>query len=539
MFDQIVDDFTGNYDDEDSSEEQEQALNTAITLQDDASNIANDLFSSGMDTLAVIDSIATFFSNDTSIQDVWADSEGVAVEYKNGIAGGIFIGRYNKPIKQIGKSNSKVISSQLSKGLLGEAQEPKIKKSIYFDGAYSSEDFKKYNDKNINAANEGFSKIGVAPFDKYLDNNATIEVLSSLDQYGYIHLTGHGWHRYSGNGFYKDKKETYFLTGEKPQLNKTYGELWDDILNKKIVIISHENENRYWVSSNFVAERNNFSGNNTFIYNAFCYGFRENWQNELIQNSGASALVGYYWAVWANFESEWAIKMYNAMSDTAQSEPEKIGSCVQNITNGNRGYYDVGDWDPFIIKMNHSGDTDLTFWEPEPPLEFSSIRFEYVLDTYWNPSCYPANYQEFDQFALLVSDIVLTVNKTGNSYSGSWDAFYSWGERWHTGSISFTLNEDKTKATSLTMKFADVSGVTNQIVDEYNIKLSDIDCNYSDDSLSLFIKNQPTCSHIDQFDYWYGCGYPNEGLISQISNVTCSQSETAATYYFIQIDLAK
>ena len=91
----IVDTIFGSGDDNtDLSIQQEQALTTVLTLQEDASDIMENLFPSWLDTLSVIDSLANFFLSDTSIQNVWPDSEGVAVDYNSGISGGIFIRRF-------------------------------------------------------------------------------------------------------------------------------------------------------------------------------------------------------------------------------------------------------------------------------------------------------------------------------------------------------------------------------------------------------------------------------------------------------------
>ena len=539
----IIDSIFGGDGSEDINQIQEQALTTVITIQDDASDILDNLFSSGMDTLSVIDSLANFFMSDTSVQAVWPDSEGVSVDYNNGISGGVFIGRYvpEEVFDQQADTLIAVIEDdELGKKIFAKySATPINKNSIIFDGAYPQ--FKNSVDPIIDEANSGFSMIGISPFIQKLGREATIEVLSTLDQYGIIHLAGHGWYKSKTDGL-MDNKITYLLTGEKAEINKTYGDLWDDILKKNVIICHFNNkkENRYWVSPKFVSSRNNFHDKNVFIYSGICSGAR-GWMKEMVTNAGAKCMVGYMQSVKSNWEDFWARKMYRRMCDISYTEPYEIGECIHEIINEQYGVHYFRSKKVHMVRYDRAGG-DLSFWEFEPPLSFSSIRFEYVLDTYWNPSCFATDYAdndyfEFDQYALLVSPISLTIDKIGNSYSGAWDAIYDWGDRWHTGSILFILNDEKTKATLLNLNFAEVN--TDGKWNEYDISLKDIDCNYSDTAISLSIKNKQTCNHITRFDLWQDCWtYTNGVGISNLTSVGCAESETANTYYFIQIDLS-
>ena len=366
----IIDEIMGSgKDNSNPTPQQEQALTTVNTIQDDASDVMDNLFTSGMDTLDVIDSLANFFLADTSIQNVWPDSEGVAVEYKSGISGGIFIGRF-LPDTVSGAPPDTFIIDNSYRNLARQVTEnvvysPQLKKSIYFDGAYDQ--FKNYNDKIITAANNGFSKVGIEPFVKYLNKDATIDVLSTLDEYGIIYLTGHGWY-YTKSQFGKSH-ETYLLTGEKVVLNQTYGNLWDDILLKNIIIVNYKGENRYWVSPKFVAWRNDFHDNKVFIYNGICNSLRGTWSYELVENAGASVLVGYDWPIFPKFESSWVVKMFDQMCDTSQTNPKTISNCIDDVihdkSSGLRGWYTNGIQNHKLkyVYLKYRGDKDYTFWE--------------------------------------------------------------------------------------------------------------------------------------------------------------------------------
>lgn len=361
------------------NEKQEQALTTVLTLQDYASDIMGNLFTSGMDTMTVIDSLANFFMSDTSIQNVWADSEGVEVDYKNGISGGIFVGRYN-PIEMYGPPPDTLISvlsdDDLQKPFYKyNSVVPTVKKSIIFDGAYPQ--FKVSADLIINAANSGFSKVGIEPFTQHLDSNATIEVLSTLDQYGIIHIAGHGWRKRKSDGFAEDKV-TYLLTGEKAELNKTYGELWNDILEKNVIIVKygHKKENRYWVSPKFVSDRNDFHNKNVFIYSGICSGARGGWMKEMVKNAGAKIMVAYKYSVKSNWEEFWVIKVYNRMCDIELDKPLKIGDCINTIINEPYGYHYFRNFKAVHMVTYNTAGRDLTFWETD----VLNGKVEYFLD---------------------------------------------------------------------------------------------------------------------------------------------------------------
>lgn len=364
----IIDSILGDGDNGDLNQLQEQSLNTVISLQDGASVLADDLFSNGIDTLSVIDSLANFFLSDTSVQEVLADSEGVAIDYKNGISGGIFVGRYildvvndaNPP----GNLDPFIEDSELEKPLVNSySTVPINRKSIIFDGAYPQ--FHDSVDEIIKEANNSFAKIGIESFKKYLSSEAKIEVLSTLDQYGIIHLGGHGWRKRYEAGVI-EKYVTYLMTGDKVSINTTFGDLWNDILEKNVIIVKDykTKENRYWVSPKFVADRNDFHGKNTFIYGGFCSSARR-WLKEMVNNTGAKEMVAYKYSVKSNWEEFWAIKMYKRMCDIDYTEPLEIGDCIYGIINEPNGYsYFGGANRVHMVTYNQAG-RNLTFWENE------------------------------------------------------------------------------------------------------------------------------------------------------------------------------
>lgn len=457
IVDAITDVFKGDNDDN-ISNQQEQALTNVLNIQDDASDIMDNLFSSGFDTLTVIDSLYIFFLNDTSIQNVWADSEGVAVEYNNGISGGIFVGIYHNPIVDSSPPDTFIIElsdRELKKSInTSDSYSPGIKKSVFFDGGY--EEFKEYDDPVISTANNSFVRVGIAPFKKYLDHDATLNVLSTLSDYGIIHLTGHGWYRKKVFGIGSGTaKITYLLTEEVADINKINGDIWQDMLDKNIIVITHKNENRYWVSPKYISDRNNFHGNEVFVYNGFCSGGRSAWQKEIWTNAGASAFVGIKYSVEASWETEWAKDMYEKMCDTDLDQPMKLWDCTIEIIKGYHGYYNAWYVDDQMryhnryVHLRMKGDGEYTFWEKE--LEMFGVLIEVSVHnvTGRRRESYSHNGDWYD---LLHRGIYFydldsgTHNSSGNVvnnvYTGTIDNYYP-NTRSVSGNIQITFTDDK------------------------------------------------------------------------------------------------
>jgi len=509
IVDAIADVINGD-DDPNSTTQQEQALKTVITLQDQASNIMDNLINSGIDTLIVIDSLVNFFLSDTSIENVWPDSQGVAVEYKNGISGGIFVGRHIIDVEESALPDTFYISNSYrgNQKQMGRDVKfsPAIKKSIYFDGAYS--ELKDMNDNVIVAANNSFQQVDIEPFDIYFDHEATIAILSTLSDYGIIHLTGHGWFRKrSGSGLWTNK-ETYFLTGEIAEINNTFGNYWTDLLDKKIIVATYGKENRYWVSPKFVSERNSFQGNDVFIYNAFCDGYSGSWIEEMVTNAGASVLVGYFWRVNPKYEWHWAKRMYERMGDTTLDDPYKIDDCITDIIYEQgllyRGWYSFrnSSGPSKFMHLKYSGDGDYSFWEKETQ-DFNRINLQYDLEVKWETD---TNWWRND-WSGYWSPANLKLSKVGQSYSGTWEGRTSDPVFVHSGSIEFILKNDQNTDTgngtftniATNLEYSVKWGPSWQL-DTYNIyeiTMTDVAyTQYQDGSITFAVNGEQTCNHI-------------------------------------------
>ena len=424
-----------------------KAVNLVLKTQDEASVFKDELFSLGMDTLAVIDSLYNFLLGNKNVETVEVDSQGVAIDYKNGISGGVYFGVFPQVVVEGVPDASnlidQIIDDSENKSIkVSKEINPTVKntRTIYYDGAYSQ--FTLIGDDIMKAANEGFSKVGLNAFDVFLDEKATIDVLETLDQYGVIHLAGHGFYRKKTLGL-QEGKRAYLLTGELVDLEKATGKYYNDILDKKIIFVNYQGKTFFAVSPKYVSDKNTFPEEEVFMYVGFCNGGRGFWKTEMVKNNGVSVVVGYSAAVIANWEAEWAIMMYNKMCDINLEKPISIIDCLSEIVNSNVGkYYSSTEGKYVFMKMQ--GDRYFTFWEPE--MVFDKSILSYRLELQWDALCGGGSTGGtfVDGHGVGHDEIKAKLIKRGNSFFAHWnDPIWYDSTLTYYGSIEFSLENDE------------------------------------------------------------------------------------------------
>lgn len=364
----IIDSIFGPRETENPTDTQQQEINTVISIQNNTAAIMDNLFSSGLDILTVKDSIAKIFINDPSVKNVWINNEGIAVEYDNGIAGGIFIDRIKH--KKAGKKSNQMIQEMTGKKYDNkDLRTVKPINSIYVGSAMS--EFWSEDSLIIYGSRDHFAWASLPFFEyhAYTDNAATLEVYKSLYNFGVVHLSGHGWpwpvEPDSSKGF----KEVYLLTGQEVSINNIPNliDYWADILAQDIAIIYYDEakQNRCWIGPKFITTYNNFNtdSTSTAIWGGFCYGFRGNWPKELVNNRGAKAYISYDWSVYGEEDAEWAVDFYSDMCWQSVQTPYTIDMWYNNLVTSGKDFH-LDDDDPTIItKIKYKGDPNFTFWQ--------------------------------------------------------------------------------------------------------------------------------------------------------------------------------
>ena len=528
---------------------EEDALNEVLSMQNEASTIVSQLFAINLDTLSVIDSVYNYFINKEGVEFAEADSQGVAVDYKNGISGGVYFGPYNYPIIEV--SDSEVIDvtteDPSSKSAIIETFPTlKNKKAIYFDGAYS--EFKKYSNRVIAAANAGFANIGMSEFEIFTDEQATVDVLLSLDEYGLIHITGHGFYRSKlANGFHQERR-TYLLTGEKAEIGKTFGNYYAAILEKKIIVVNYKGKNCYAVHPAYVSENNTFPPDEVFLYLGICNGGRGYWRTELVKNNGIAALIGYNWSVDPKLETVWAEKMYQKMCDTSLENPMSVSGCIHEIVNIERGFFrevvDNRDNTYYYLNvfMKPSGNVNFTFWKPEAVFEDITLNFK--LQMQHDATCDGNARDPFlaEQSNVYHKYINANLTRNGNDFTAAWNV-PKWYEETQTfsGSISFTIENaeeipyqqlggKEVTNVLLQMKWGP-PGLHNREMG-WDVTMTTAEFIVNDSYTQIGLQGLETCNGMSAKQYYFDC--MDQASYSRISNTGANCEESSKFWITIK-----
>ena len=148
-----------------------------------------ELLTSSMDTLSAMDSVLKVFLQDTSVEWGKVSKQGISIQYKNGIKGGILIDPLDSPdttnfdLSKLDKKYSQIINKR---NII-----PGSKKTIFINPSYWER--KKYADKIISNYRKFLPQVGFDDPVIYLNEEATMEKFTQLSDYGIIHFYSHGW----------------------------------------------------------------------------------------------------------------------------------------------------------------------------------------------------------------------------------------------------------------------------------------------------------------------------------------------------------
>jgi len=295
--------------------DQEKAYHqNVMTLQQQAA----DNFSSWlqtMDSLEAIQQLQAFFLADPSVVSAEIGSQGIAVQYSNGMRGGIFL----NPQDEFETDSTQLDLQQFAgnKDLPGKALVNK-KKAIFLNPSY----WERSDEANgvIASYNQNLPKAGFALQNVYKGMDASVDRFTQLSEYGFIHIYSHGW-------AWPDKEEleeVYVLTGEKVS-ETTSWKYWQEILNGNIILGEAEVaqdtwENVYYLRESFIAGHNDFSKDTVLFYGGFCFSHLGTWP-ELEQTFGNGAYFGFNWRVETRWNCKMAKSLVASLTDTLVAQP--------------------------------------------------------------------------------------------------------------------------------------------------------------------------------------------------------------------------
>jgi hypothetical protein len=307
-----------------------------------------------MDTTAAKDSLVKLFVADTAnVESATAGSQGVLVQYKNGMRGGVLLNPEDlgEPLPPDDLPKLGGASSDDP----GPGHKPSSKKTIFLNPSYWER--QAYADPLTATADAGFAKIGFNAFEKYVNDQCTIDKFTSLEGYGVVHIYSHGWAWPNKNNI----QEVYLLTGEAASPATTGKYLWD-IQHGKILLGAYHGANRYFISPSFFARHNNFVDDTTLVYCGFCYSLNGGWQDTLTQIAKAGAVVGFDWHVLTSWNALWARSMYLQLCDTSKASSMNLGDWRTTGSIVSNNYWDDEVGDKRWVSVWNRGYSDLVLW---------------------------------------------------------------------------------------------------------------------------------------------------------------------------------
>jgi hypothetical protein len=297
--------------------EEKASYDNVIALQDQAAANYN-AWMQTMDSLEVITALQQFFLSDPSVISATIGSQGIAVEYTNGMGGGIFLNPQDNPgddslnLKSFKKDHLADIKSQPIVN---------IKEAILLNPHYW--DRMSWTDKIIANYNQYLPMAGYILARTYFDDEADVDQFTKLSGYGIIHIYTHGlaWPTSS------NIQAVYLLTGEEEN-EDTSEKYWEELRNKEIIIFKTSTselriENVYLISEKFIAGHNDFSQDTILFYGGFCYSALGNWP-DLQKSFAAGTYFGFDWAVRSNYCNDWANDLIKTLADTTSGQPGSV-----------------------------------------------------------------------------------------------------------------------------------------------------------------------------------------------------------------------
>jgi hypothetical protein len=339
--------------------EDEQFYNNVLALQDQASE-SFETWILSMDTATALNQVQQLFIHNASVSSATLGSQGIAVEYTNGMCGGIFLNPKDVPHGGLMKPNDFPKIPPPVKTLQSRVN---IKKAIFINPSYWERSV--YADWIIQWYNVYLPKVFYTLQDVYKNQDASVERFTELAGHGFIHIYSHGFAWPEENNI----RDVYLMTGEVANLTSTLN-YWNDILSRTIIITTTKNssgwKNIYLINKDFIAGHNDFKKDTIVFYGGFCYSFRGTW-SQLTTKFAKGSYAGFTWSVQTDKNAAWAVSMINWLCDTTAKPPYTCGNWYMGA-DPPKSYYDSTDKKIVSTVFLDNGAT--TFWEP-PVANFS------------------------------------------------------------------------------------------------------------------------------------------------------------------------
>jgi hypothetical protein len=319
-----------------------------INVQDEIGNQLDDWLQS-MDSLDAINQAYQAFTSNENVSSATINSQGIAVQYKNGIRGGLLI--YTEDDDFEDKLSLPDISANNPEGHLKSLVNPR--KMILLNPHYFERNY--LTDQIVQKTNLNLSRVGMALNPFYKNEEATVDRFTELSGYGIIHIYSHGWAWPSKHNI----TEVYLMTGEEANVN-TSKKYWSDLTDGNIPVVKvSSSSNKYFLSPQFIMDNNDFSNDTIMFYGGFCYSFLGNWP-DLVHSFADGAYLGFDWRVKTFNNANWSVNSIALMSDTTKNQPMTLQGWFDDPGVA-KSYWDNGD--SRTTWIHYTGDGNLKLWD--------------------------------------------------------------------------------------------------------------------------------------------------------------------------------
>jgi hypothetical protein len=333
-------------------ENAQKSYEAAMALQDQCCQVFND-FLATQDTAAARESLAAWFTSSEEVEWAKVSSQGVTVQYKNGICGG-FIDDFQRRDGGDTLLQRAIAADPVYSGHLKNL--PSHKKAVilaaFYDSWAHSVDVQKANWQGQLAAD------GFAPVEELRNSQVTLDKYAALTEYGIIDFNTHGvlW----PDQF--NTEEILLLTHESKNIETTR-KYWEDMEQGKVATFSTPNfETLYGIKPEFITEHNDFKNDTVMFWGGFCYSYLGHWP-EIINDCAAGAYFGVNWIFQSDWAAYWATHLITSLSDHALAAPMNVEYWMTSTPSIHKDYWMESE--KKTVKLDYTGYGGLTLWKPE------------------------------------------------------------------------------------------------------------------------------------------------------------------------------
>ena len=320
-----------------------------IAPQEENDQVLGDLLIAGLDTFAAMDSVLVLFLENPAVDWGQVGSQGIAVSYKNGMVGGIFLDSQDHPDIDVDFPEKVQPDRQASQP--GQAKATP-KKAIFLNPHYA--DRVVYADRLIEMYENRLEPAEYDELEVYLGSEATLEMFTELTGHRIVHIYSHGWAWPNET----DIQEVYLMSGEAWSA-AAYDQYYQEIEDGKIPLVRYHGQGDvFFVSPAFIYQHNNLD-DDTLFYGGFCYSFLGSWPQTMVVDEGVGGYFGFDWSVLTAWNVFWSGNLMLDLLNDVASPRNNVNDWVNN---------EAPKWYQFenrVVHINYQGNQRLILFDTE------------------------------------------------------------------------------------------------------------------------------------------------------------------------------